>query len=807
MIVGRREFLKVLGATAGSLGFGACDRRWSVPARLVDLALRGPGVESERHTVCGLCPSGCGLKVRLVDGVPVGLKGNPRHPLNRGGLCPVGQAGLEVLYAPERLRGPLRRGEDGAHHPTTWEEALAEISTRLAGIRAAGRGDAVALLSGEPGRLFHELAERFAGALGIPRVARVGGESPVPYRLTQGLEEAPGFDLGHSDLVLSFGLDLFEDGPAPLHAISALIGTRPTERRAALLHVGTRLSPSATKAESYLAVEPGTHAAAALGIAHVLVREGRVDPDFLAEHTFGFEDWTDGAGRRHLGFRRLLLERYYPDRAAGLCGCEPRHLVRLARRLSEASAPVALAGGGALEGSNGGWTGMAVHALNALLGAFERPGGVMLPAPIPFSRLSGPAAPAAAAVGDPVQAIVERAGEGGAGLDALILLNANPVQTSAAGERLREVLGRIGLVVSCAPFLDETAAGADLVLPTPSDLETWRDATTPPTVAFSVFGLGSPVVEALYDSRHPGDVLLELARRGGDGAAAALPWGDYEAYLDERIEGLMVSGQGAVLSGSFEESWVQFLERRGWRFLEQTRLEDFRAGLAREGGWWNPVHPPGDWARQFRTPSARFEFYSRAAEARLVELGGEGRGEDAASPEALARGIAAAGLEAGADEACLPHFEPPVLAGEGELVLVPFRPITARGDLGAASPMLLEMFGYPVLSGWQTWAELSPETARRHDLHDGDRVRLESERGAIEAVVVVRPGSKPGAVHVPIGLGRRGPAGGVGSNPLTVLADVRDPVGGTLALTSTRVRPRLVARRRHGGPAPRGGHA
>ncbi len=804
MIVGRREFLKLFGATAGSVGVGACDRRWSVPARLVDLALRGPGLESERHTVCGLCESGCGLTVRLVDGLAVGLKGNPRHPLNRGGLCPVGKAGLDVLYAPDRLRGPLRRGADGAHHPTTWEAALDEIAARLGELRAAGRGSRVALLSGEPGRLFHELADAFAAGLGASPAGRLGAESAVPYRLTQGLDEPPGFDLAHSDLVLSFGLDLFEDGPAPLHAISALIGARPTASRAALLHVGTRLSPSATKAESYLAVEPGTHGAAALGIAHVLVREGRVDQDFLSEHTFGFEDWTDASGGRHLGFRRLLLERYYPDRAAGLCGCEPRRLVRLARRLAEASAPVALAGGDALTGSNAGWAGMAVHALNALLGAFERPGGVMLPAPIPFTRLPGSAAAASPApAGDPVEAIVERAREGEAGLDALILLNANPVQTSPAGERLGDAMERIGLVVACAPFLDETAGRADLVLPTPTYLETWRDATTPATVAFSVLGLGSPVIEPLHDTRHPGDVLLELARRDG----AALPWSDYEAYLGERIEGLMVSGQGAVLSGSFEESWVQFLERRGWRFLEQTRLEDFRAGLAREGGWWNPVHPPGDWARQFRTPSARFEFYSRAVEARLVELGAEAAGEPEGGNGALARGIAAAGLEVGADEACLPHFEPPVLAGEGELVLVPFRPITARGDLGAASPMLLEMFGYPVLSGWQTWAELSPETARRHHLGDGDRVRLESDRGSLEAVVVVRPGSKPGTVHVPLGLGRQGPAQGVGSNPLAALAEVRDPIGGTLALTSTRVRPRLVARRRHGGPAPSGGHA
>ncbi|MGB3562864.1 MAG: twin-arginine translocation signal domain-containing protein, partial [Thermoanaerobaculia bacterium] len=140
MILPRRDFLKMLGVAAGAATVGGCGREWAVPDRLVDLALRGPGLESQAQTICGLCEGGCGLTVRLVDGLPVGLKGNPHHPLNRGGLCPVGQAGLEVLYAPGRLQGPLRRDAEGAYESTTWESALGEIGGRLADLRAAGEG-------------------------------------------------------------------------------------------------------------------------------------------------------------------------------------------------------------------------------------------------------------------------------------------------------------------------------------------------------------------------------------------------------------------------------------------------------------------------------------------------------------------------------------------------------------------------------------------------------------------------------------------------------------------------------------------
>jgi len=160
----------------------------------------------------------------------------------------------------------------------------------------------------------------------------------------------------------------------------------------------------------------------------------------------------------------------------------------------------------------------------------------------------------------------------------------------------------------------------------------------------------------------------------------------------------------------------------------------------------------------------------------------------------------------------MPHFEPPRDLGEGDLVAIPFRPVTSRGTLAAVSPMVLEMFGYPLLSGWETWAELSAETAHEMDLADGDRVSLEAEDGAaVEAVVRVRPGAAAGLVHLPLGLGHRGLGGvaaGIGANPLDVIAGGRDSLSGALSPAPTRVRVRLIERRRHGGPAPiEGGHA
>ena len=823
MILERRDFLKLLGGSVGTVSLGACGR-FLVPDQMVELALRGPGIERQLNTVCGLCEGGCGITVRLVDDLPVGIKGNRRHPLSRGGVCPVGQAGLEVLYAPNRLQGPLRRQPDGSFRPAKWDEALSEIAGRLQELQKAGSGHRVAFLNGEPGQLFHDLASRFTKALGSPNIAHRHGLTALPYRLAQGLDQVPGFDLANADLVLSVGLDLFEDGAAPIHAISAMMGSGEQGGRARLIHVGSRLSPSATKAEERLAVAPGTHAAAALGIAHVLVREGRYDRRFVEDHCFGFEDWTDDRGNKRLGFRRLLLEQYYPDRAAKLSGSDPRVIIRVARRLARAERPVVICGGEAVAATNATWTTLAAHALNALLGAFDRPGGVVLPSPIPLTDLEPLAALEADAPDifapskdsanlgiDPVEALIDAEG-----LEVLFVNGTNPVYDSPAGNDLRKAFERIPLVVAFSSFTDETASAADLVLPTSLFLETWRESTTPEGTGFSVLGVSQPVISPLTDSRHAGDALLELARKIGGEPAAALPWTSYETYLKGRLEGVRSSGQGSIISGSFEESWVHFLEERGWRFLESGDREAFWQSLARKGGWWNPVFARGNWDRMFRTPTGRYEFFSLELERHLLALGSS-TSESESSP-ALRRGIEILGLEieASADESCLPHFEPPKLVGSGgspdALTLVPFRPITSRGDLGVASSMVLEMYGYPVLSGWQTWVELAPETAHHLHLREGDRVALAAETTApeavVEAVVKIEPGAVAGAAHVPTGLGRQGLGGaadGIGDNPLRITMGDRDSVSGRLATVSTRVRATLVKKRARGGARPLSG--
>src|SRR3972149_5348519 len=95
--------------------------------------------EGDGRRLCQQCPGGCGILVRTLDGEVAGISGNALHPINRGALCPKAFGGLQLLYDPHRLKGPMARdGKHGALRPIAWEEALRLATQRLAELRQQG---------------------------------------------------------------------------------------------------------------------------------------------------------------------------------------------------------------------------------------------------------------------------------------------------------------------------------------------------------------------------------------------------------------------------------------------------------------------------------------------------------------------------------------------------------------------------------------------------------------------------------------------------------------------------------------------
>ena len=185
--VGRRTFLKLLGAAAPAVAASACS---SVPPeRIIPYVVPPeddvPGVATWYASSCGECPAGCGTRVRTREGRAVKIEGNPEHPINRGRLCIRGQAALQGLYNPDRIRGAHRREVMPAGQsrlvPVAWDDALVALTDRVRMLRDEGRANRIAivtpLISGSLDRLFDAWAKATGARRVRYRAVRIRGDS------------------------------------------------------------------------------------------------------------------------------------------------------------------------------------------------------------------------------------------------------------------------------------------------------------------------------------------------------------------------------------------------------------------------------------------------------------------------------------------------------------------------------------------------------------------------------------------------------------------------------------------------------
>jgi anaerobic selenocysteine-containing dehydrogenase len=766
----RRAFLKLVGASAaaGALyKFGLT--RLSDPAASDEPSV-GPPSDRRLLGTCRLCAAGCGLSARVVDGRVVKLEGNRLHPSNQGKLCPKGQAGLQVLYDPDRIKGPMRRVREGWQQ-LSWDEALEEVAGALAALRAAGHPERMVFLhDGQPGPT-GDLIARFCRAFGTPndvRHPRHSADGPtLAHLLSQGWNHHAAYDWENTNYLLCFGgafLEAWQPLVRHLRAYARMRRGRPG-RRAKIVQIEPRASVTATKADEWIPISPGTEGALALGIAHVIVRDNAYDQGFVAEHTFGFEDWIDETGDEHLGFRSLVLRDYAPDRVAGITGVDTETIERIAREFAAARPAVAA-------GDVGGYTNSlysqwAVHTLNALVGSIERPGGTMRqmePPLTPWPEIEldevasqGLAQPRADGAGVDArflaQDIPHALTQTPYPIEVLFLFHNNPVYDDPPGLDWEDTLKDIPLVVSFSPYLDETSQYADLLLPDCTYLEKWFLEPLQPSLGYPAVALGRPIVEPLYDTRNSGDVLIELAQALGGPVASAAPWDRFLEALQERARGLYETETG-MPSGESAESFQAFWDEFQLRAV-----------------WYAQPYAFDSWKRAFETSSGRFEFASQMLQGRLTRLH--------------------ASFE---DEHLLPHFEDPKFDGDGAQYpfhLRTFKPITYTERWPPNLPWLQEIYGLHLQEKWGSWVELNPETAHSLGVHDGDLVRVESTQGGVELRARLWPGTPPDVVSIPVGQGHT--AGGRwaedrGANPNQLIAPVIDPLSGALATQSTRVR-------------------
>ena len=531
-------------------------------------------------TMCPMncLPTQCGMTVEVEGNKLLSLKGDRHNPDSRGFLCIRGQATQEIFENPKRLLRPLRRaGERGEDRwePCSWDEAYAMMVDAIAQTQPERVGLWRGHGAGTTGPTGNTLISRF-GLLGgfqqwVSAIVcwAMGGYG---LGLTGTLKTNTKEDMAsNSRTILLWGATLASQPDLAPHLVEA------RKRGASVLQIDTRRTEASRHADEVFLLPPGTDAALALALAHVIVQEGLHDQEFIANYTLGFAPFV------------THVQQYTPEWASTITGIEPERIRNLARRYATQTPAVIVLGGSSMFKHQHGWEpGRAISCLPALTGQFGIAGGglgqrhgasaesigyadVLADVPRKMS--------AEAVIPSHMTTMTEALTNGQ--LDVLLLLGSNMLSAFADSNELARGLAQVKLIVSYDLFMNATARRcADLVLPATA----WLEDIGLKQTATHIYLMERALTPA-GECRSLITLLRELAHRLN--VANVFPWQDEEDYLNA----FLVS--------------------------QQTEAgEPLTAEVLRQhGGYWqkNGLSHIAYQEHNFPTPSKKVEFWSERA--------------------------------------------------------------------------------------------------------------------------------------------------------------------------------------------------
>ncbi len=729
----RRDFLKFSAAAGAVVALESCKNPDHELIRFIPEEDLIPGLATWKPSICTLCPAGCGLNVRVMQGdaevlrdgrrgiLAMGLakkiEGNPAHPVNRGALCPRGQAGLQVTYHPDRIQHPMvRTGERGSgqFQEISWDEALKKLVSELGTLKT--HGETLAFLANRLSGQRSEIVSRFVSAFPGSTISEFAffddGVSREANLRSFGYAAPSTLDLARSNYVISFGADFLGTWNSP---VSQSLGYGQMRQghpgqRAKLVQFEPRISLTGANADEWIASRPGTEGALALSLAHVILRDNLRPPDAARRAGNLIAGWSDG------------LRAYSPEAMERQYGTPAAAITRIAHEATANDASVAVIGDTATSHTNGLFNSLAVNALNALLNNVGKAGGILF-TPIWNSQPAKAGSRQENGANEiSVQALAQRILSGAGAPRALLVYNANPVFAAPPGWKMSDAMKKVPFVASFGSFLDETSIFADLVLPDHSPLESWLDHAPASGSMEMVVSLAPPTMHPLHNTRAMPDVLLDIAHQLGGNVSQALPWKTYEDSLQAEFAAIAQKHAGGTAQNT----------------------DEFWETAQKQGGWWSS---------DTVAPAPAAQMSNSATPSEIAEFDG--------SPEQYPF-----------------HFLPfaSQMHYDGSLAHLPW-------IQEAPDPLSTVM--------WGTWVEINPKTAKAHSLEEGDLVLVESQHGSLQAPAFIAPGIAPDVVAMPVGQGHRHftrYAENRGASPIEILAPVAVSGTDSLAWAATRVR-------------------
>ncbi|HXJ96699.1 MAG TPA: molybdopterin-dependent oxidoreductase [Terriglobia bacterium] len=563
----RRAFLG--RSTAGTLGAaGVLATAKSGTAAEGPPGWRGSTRVTQIATNCEMCFWRCGVLAGVANGKVLKLQGNPDHPLTKGRLCARGNAGMGLLYDPDRLKQPLLRtgprGE-GQFRAISWDQALDFFAARLTELKTKYGPESVAFFPhGVASTFFATLMKAFGTPNAAePAFAQCRGPREVGYALTfgSGLGSPEPVDLENAKAIVLIGTHIGEN----VFTSQVTAFAEALSRGAKLIVVDPRFSTAASKADWWLPIRPGTDIALLLAWMNVLITEGTYDKDYIARYAQGLDELE-----AHV--RELT-----PEWAEPITEVPAAQIRATARAMGEARPAVALH-----PGRHTTWYGddtqraRAMAILTALLGSWGRRGGIFLPTPImtgkfqlpPFLESkrgradgAGTTYPLASEEQGVTNGLVE------ATLTAKpypikgwIVYGQNVLESIPQRQETLDAIKQLELMVVVDLLPMEQTRYADLVLPEATYLERYDVPAIVESAHKPFIAIRQPAVQPLYDSKPGWWIAKQMASRLGLGAY--FPWDGPDQHLAKLVEPLGVSVPELTTRGALAFEGRPYIETR-----------------------------------------------------------------------------------------------------------------------------------------------------------------------------------------------------------------------------------------------------
>ena len=635
------------------------------------------------------CPDTCALLVTVEDGVATQVRGDPQHPTTAGVLCTKVSRYTERTYHKDRLLHPMKRvgnkGE-GKFERIGWDEALDTIATRLKlivsrdpqAILPYSYAGTMGLVQGESmaARFFHRLGASLLDRTICAAAGAAGYKYTIGARIGTDVEQ-----FQNAKLILIWG-----GNPIASNLHFWMRAQEAKRRGATLIAIDPYRSLTAEKCHQHIALLPGTDAALALGMMHILIAENLLDEDYIARYTLGFEQ-----------LKQRVAE-WTPQHTADTCGIAVAEVEQLARAYGTAAKrgeAVAIRVNYGLQRVRGG--GMAVRniaCLPALIGAWRHAaGGIQLSASDTFPkneralqrpdllpRERAPRTINMSTIGDDL--LRDTSPEFGPKIEALIVYNSNPVAVAPESPKVAQGFAREDLfTVVLEHFQTDTADYADIVLPATTQLE---HVDIHSTYGHLYMMANNAAIAPLGEAKPTTEIFRLLAARMGF---------DDPCFHDS---------DDAIAAQAFDS--------------RDTRAIHFDWDSLKRKGWQKLNAPDAPFAAGgFPTPSGKCEFYCARMQA------------DGLDP--------------------LPTYIPPYESRASNPELARSYPLAmisppARNFLNSSFvnvKSLRDTEGEPHL-------DMHPTDAAARGIEDGNQVRIHNARGSFVAKARVTDKARPGLV-------------------------------------------------------------